>query len=338
MFDPLLRELRDLERATSISVKIETDEKGYLDRCCPSTGCNAHFKVFSEDWSEIVSDKVAYCPRCGHSAVVANWDTPAQKRRIERTARNHVQKRIDAALQRGVRQFNARQQKNDLVKITMSYRPSHPPLLVPKRASEVMTQEYQCTNCRCKYASIGAAFFCPTCGNNSILETFGNSIETVMKTIAAIPSLRQKMEDMSGKDTAEDMVRQIIENNLVKVVASFQKYAEVCFFKLANTSSLSIRPNLFQNIGESDKVWRDATATGYVDILGAHEYQRLVIYFQQRHVLEHQDGFIDQRYIDRSGDTRFRVGQRLVVRESNVLDLVSIIQRLSKGIADLSGI
>ena len=63
------------------------------------------------------------------------------------------------------------------------------------------------------------------------------------------------------------------------------------------------------------------------------EYRRLIIYFEQRHVLEHQDGIVDQEYISRANDSRFAAGQRLVVTEGYVLDLVSIIEKLSREIA-----
>ena len=44
MFDNLLRELRALERR-SITVPIDSDEKGYIDKECPSTNCEFQFKI-----------------------------------------------------------------------------------------------------------------------------------------------------------------------------------------------------------------------------------------------------------------------------------------------------
>ena len=121
-------------------------------------------------------------------------------------------------------------------------------------------------------------------------------------------------------------------NQLVKIVSSFQKYVEEQFRRLENAINFRIRPRLFQSIQESDDIWRKATTVGYRDILSTDEYERLVVYFQQRHILEHEDGFIDQLYIDRSGDQRLVVGQRLVVSEENVLELVEIVEELSQGL------
>ena len=65
------------------------------------------------------------------------------------------------------------------------------------------------------------------------METFANSVETVKKTLAAIPAIRSTLTDLADENTAEDSIRHICENGLVKIVSSFQRYAEACFHKLA---------------------------------------------------------------------------------------------------------
>ena len=202
-------------------------------------------------------------------------------------------------------------------------------------ARDVMTQEFACEECSCRYSSIGAAFFCPSCGRNSVLETFANSVDTVKKTISAIPAIREALSTSADENVAEDSIRHICENGLVKIVSSFQRYAEACFHRLPNATQFTVRRNLFQSLRESDRIWHDATGTGYTDILNNAEYQALTTYFQQRHLLAHQDGIVDQQYIDRSNDPRFHVGQRLIVTESTVSALVASIERLSSGIAAL---
>ena len=97
-----------------------------------------------------------------------------------------------------------------------------------------------------------------------------------------------------------------------------------------------MRRNLFQSLAESNTVWRDATSTGYTDILSNEEYQSLKMHFQQRHVLVHQDGIVDQQYFDRANDHRFDVGQRLIVTESSVSELAAVVEKLAAGIVALT--
>lgn len=196
-----------------------------------------------------------------------------------------------------------------------------------------MTQEFQCIECSCRYTSIGTAFFCPACGYNNVIETFSKTLETVQKTVDAIPALRQTLTELQDENIAEDSVRHILENSLCKIVASFQKYAESCFMRLPDSGQFNLRRNLFQRLDESNLLWKEATSIGYTDTLSVGEYQTLNMYFQQRHLLEHQDGIVDQTYIDRSKDNRFAIGQRLVVSDSSVSEIISILEKLSKCIS-----
>ena len=51
------RFLRGLEDTAEVSVPIEGDDEGYLDRECPSDECLFEFKVHGEDWAEKVRDE-----------------------------------------------------------------------------------------------------------------------------------------------------------------------------------------------------------------------------------------------------------------------------------------
>jgi plasmid maintenance system antidote protein VapI len=55
--------------------------------------------------------------------------------------------------------------------------------------------------------------------------------------------------------------------------------------------------------------------------------------FQQRHLLAHTGGIVDQDYITRSGDSSYAVGQRIVVRENAVRELLTILRKLTDGMS-----
>ncbi|TWT89577.1 hypothetical protein [Neorhodopirellula pilleata] len=336
MFDDVIRQLRHLERGVQVPIKLELDDNGYLDRVCPSDECGTHFKVLFDDWRDIVRDEEVFCPLCRHDAESDEWNTPEQAKYIEEAAHAYVQKQLGQAFKSDSRKFNRKQNRNSFIQMSMSYKQGRIPVPVPAMATDIMTQEFQCGECACRYSSVGAAFFCPSCGNNSVLETFSNSVQTVKKTLEALSAIRDALIESTDENVAEDSIRHICENGLVKIVSSFQRFAEACFYKLPNASTFTVRRNLFQNLTESDTIWRDATGTGYTDILDANEYQSLSLYFQQRHVLAHLDGIVDQQYIDRSNDRRFDVGQRLTIAESAVANLAAVIDKLAVGLIALT--
>jgi transposase len=64
------------------------------------------------------------------------------------------------------------------------------------------------------------------------------------------------------------------------------------------------RRNAFQNLDESNRLWLAAIGRSYPDMLTDGEHRDLVRLVQQRHVLAHQDGAVDQAYLDKAGDRR----------------------------------
>lgn len=56
------------------------------------------------------------------------------------------------------------------------------------------------------------------------------------------------------------------------------------------------------------------------------------LYFQRRHLVEHNNGLVDQRYIDKSGDISYQVGQRIVIKEKDINELLHIIEILVTGL------
>ena len=58
--------------------------------------------------------------------------------------------------------------------------------------------------------------------------------------------------------------------------------------------------------------------------------------FQKRHLLEHNNGMVDQKYIDKSGDTSYKTGQRIVVKENEAYTLLDIIRKLGNEIIKLN--
>jgi hypothetical protein len=161
------------------------------------------------------------------------------------------------------------------------------------------------------------------------MSTFDSAVETVRKTVAALPEIRRMLSETMDRDSAEDSARYICENGLVKLVSAFQRYAEAQYGALATEGKPSPRRNAFQNLQESSDLWRGVIGRGYYEMLSAAEAAALERFFQQRHLLSHQDGIVDQPYLDRSGDHSYGVGQRLVIRGEAVEELAHLVSKLA---------
>lgn len=335
VFDKLLRELKKMESGVQVPIRVALDDDGQLDRLCPSRVCQSEFKVLLDDWKQKVRDEAAFCPICRHEAKATEWNTPAQKEYIRKAALSHVQDVVQRAIREDSRRFNARQPQRGFISLSLSYRPGSPIIAIPPDAADRLRQHFVCEACACRYSSLGAAFFCPACGHNSAASTFVQAVDGVRASIRSLDAIRDAVRSAASEDAAADTARQILENGLVKLIASFQRFAEATFQALPNASTVKVRKNLFQNLGESSAVWRTATGKGYEDLLAPTDLVELGVFFQQRHLLAHREGLVDQEYVDKTHDPTYRVGQKLIIKEAAVLRLADLVDRLADDLRTL---
>jgi uncharacterized Zn finger protein (UPF0148 family) len=328
VFDELLRELRRLDGTHKISVSIPADAEGYLDRECPSEECLFGFKVHEDDWRDKVRDEQVFCPICGHTATSGNWATQEQAEHCKNVALAHVQRRIGRAMKADAENWNRRQPRNSFISMTMSVDSRPQQMLVPPEAADPMRLKITCPNCACRYAVIGAAFFCPACGHNAADMMFTQAIAGIRNALDALPNVRAAIPD---RDTADNTVRLIVENGLQNAVTAFQRYAEALYARFPALPAP--RRNAFQSLKDGSDLWNTATGKSYGAYLDAREQAAILRYFQQRHLLTHTQGLVDNDYVARTGDTTYRPGQHLVVRDSAVRECLTLIEKLGAGMA-----
>lgn len=327
MFNKLIRELKALEQL-EVTVPLEADADGYYDKECPAPNCLFSFKVHCDDWRGIVRDEEVFCPSCRHNAPSTGWYTTEQVEGAKQQAIDQVRGRINDAMRADARSWNQRQRRNSFLKITMNVTGGGvTPILVPIAAAEPMRLRTCCDACGCRYSYIGAAFFCPSCGANSADHTFKQTLDTIRTSVKSGPQLRGVL----SKDEAEVLIRTLLEKGFQDAVMCFQRLNEQVRGELADPPAA--RRNLFQNLDEGARFWREAVGRDFEAMIGADRLCRLRRYFQQRHLLAHQQGVVDADYVARCGDTSYAEGQRLVLNEVDALDFVSLVEALGDAVA-----
>jgi uncharacterized Zn finger protein (UPF0148 family) len=334
MFKKLLSEVKKLEQGVRVPINLPLDDEGYFDRQCPSEECGANFKVLFEDWRDKVSDERVFCPICRFQTTADSWNTSEQVEYITAVARNHVQGIITSAMKEDARRFN-RTQKPGFISLSLSVKPGRPQIEVPVSVADIMRQRFTCEACGCRYASVGLAYFCPSCGHNSVLITFEKTLDTVRQVMAKTSDMIRALETVVDKDTARDSVRNILEDSLLRLVGAFQYFADYSFNQKPGSASIKQRKNVFQNLTESSALWKTLTGKGYENLLSTPDFADLERLFQKRHLIAHRNGIVDQEYITKANDSSYTVGQRLVISEANVLRLADILHILSNELKKL---
>lgn len=336
MFDETLRELEKYKKGMSIPVTLPVGEKGYFDRLCNSPLCKASFKVLFEDWKNLVRDEGVFCPICRHEAIASEWNTEEQNEYLTKYSLDHISRVIGNSLSQDAQSFNRKQSKDGFITISMSYKPGISPIILPIEAAEAMEQCFICESCGCRYASAGAAFFCPSCGYNSATTTFDNAIQTTLTMISTLPEINKSVSKNFNNDVAKDIERQIIENSFCRIISSFERFAEATFIRLPKVTEFTTRKNVFQNLSESSKLWHQATGRSYEEMLFKDELANLNRFFQQRHLITHKESIVDQEYLTKTNDSTYSVGQRLVIKEETVRQLADLVVKLANQLKKLN--
>jgi uncharacterized Zn finger protein (UPF0148 family) len=327
VFDDLIARVNQLSQQ-GISIPIETDEKGYLDRQCPSVDCEFFFKVNEEDWANIVTDEAVWCPFCRHEAPAKQWFSKAQVEHARKQALMFLEGEVHNALVSGAQEFNRAQPKNSF--ISMSMKVSGGPVVtavIPAKAAEEMQLEITCEQCQTRFAVIGSAYFCPACGHNSVTRTYSDSLRKIRVKLDSIELVRKAISEASGKDAAEVTCRSLLESCLSDGVVAFQKFCDGLYAKYGTAST-----NVFQRIDQGSELWVKALGKGYDSWLAANEIEQLKVLYQKRHILAHNEGIVDSQYLAKSGDTAYKDGQRIVVGVHDVEALLDYLDRLGAGL------
>lgn len=327
MFDDVLRTLKNLNRQ-SISIPIQADEKGYIDKQCPSEDCEFLFKVHAEDWTNIFQNEAVWCPMCRHEAPAKEWFTVEQVEHAKQQALKLVKGQIHNALVSDAESFNRRQSPGGFIKMSMKVSGGRrSTTVIPASAVEAMQLEIQCDACQARYAVIGSAFFCPACGHNSVVRTYTDALTKIQVKRDSQEVIRQALTDASGKDSAEITCRSLLESCISDGVVAFQRYCEGLYSMFGDAPL-----NAFQRLDQGNQLWASAVGVGYADWLDADELSRLKILFQRRHLLAHNEGIVDDRYIAKSDDPSYKEGQRIVITERDVGDLLNCLTKLGSAL------
>ena len=315
-----------------IPITIHSDEKGYFDRECPNENCLYTFKINMQDWKEKVSDDEVHCPMCGHIDTADKWWTQEQLESMQEIAASYAMSMITKELDKAFGKLARSTRNNKFLKIT--YKPSKKITFQnnPIGQSEEWETDITCEKCGTRYSVIGSAYFCPCCGHNSAASAFNESTDSIEKMLKSLPEMKQLLTESYGRDKAETMCRGLLESSLGDIVSAFQKFASCHYDTLTGEIS---RVNDFQIVEKGSQLFKDAAGKGYEEWLSDQELHDMNMLFQRRHLIEHNNGMVDQKYVDKSGDNSYVIGQRLVVKENDAYALLAIIKKLAKGLMTL---
>jgi Zn finger protein HypA/HybF involved in hydrogenase expression len=257
----------------SFTIQFPTRE-GFLSRQCAAVDCKRVFKVHKDD----IRDEM-HCPYCGTAFPNDQLWTDEQERFIRESALHRVQPLLEHEI-------------NEMFRRAFSgpgwtFSPGTPePRKVPPTAPDELAtdSELKCPQCNVRFQVEGIFGFCPACRSEN-LRLYDANLAIIRREIAenANPAraLRHAYSDL---------------------VSTFE------IFCRKEAAARGLGTGRFQNIAAARKFFVDALSIDIWSPLSPDVSLSVRRAFQKRHVLEHNAGTIDQRYISEVPEDASLVG------------------------------
>lgn len=325
---------RQTSRGFEASVSIPADEEGFFGRRCPD--CERFFKMRVDQWEMLPDGAIVTCPYCGHQPEDVNdFMTPQQNQRVQWAAETLAEQYVHQRLQEVVRGFGTRRLRpgESGIEVRVSHDPPPPVRSLPAYAEKQVRRTITCAKCETVYAVYGASAFCPACGPRAAADTVLESIERGRRSLALEDALPDDLREEARADgvfdkTAEDVVKEVV--TLFEVFARDQFVTRVT----GHEEILKHRGRgVFQRLDDVEALFTEHVGAPISAHVSEAVWSRLQVVFQQRHVLVHRQGIVDEQYIQRVPHARQQVGQRLVLSRRDAEQALDALEAIVRDVA-----
>ena len=160
--------------------------------------------------------------------------------------------------------------------------------------------------------------------------------------LEAIAAAREALavEDRLGEDERETLrAAGVFERFAVDAIEStvslFEIFAREQFAQRVPDAQQHTKGkgNIFQRLDDTAALFAEHADADLVELAGEERWQRLKRTFARRHVLTHNGGIVDEKFLSQMTVSGLRLGQRLVVRRADAAqaldDLEAVVHALA---------
>lgn len=285
----------------TMRLSIPSDEDGRTARECPNADCSPGYFKVKGGTGITEGQEFAFCPYCRHEAEPSDFTTKEQiryaKDLVLREAHEGIEGMLKEAL--GLGPSGKKAIGGGLLSIEMSLKSKQKPI-VRRPFEEEIRRDIVCPHCGLDQSVYGLATWCADCGEDIFLTHVGAELCVVRIMLADIKRRREKLGvRVAAKDIEnclEDTVS-IFEAVLRALVKRYKRQGGVPetdidrFFKKIG--------NAFQNISRSMGVFENDVGIPLFDGLSEEEVDNFARIFEKRHLITHNLGVVDKKYLEK---------------------------------------
>lgn len=294
-----------------ISISLPTDERGLIGRECPS--CGLYFKLKLGTGLPV---SICRCPYCSHIAESEDFFTQEQIDYIQSVALREIQRQYLDPMMRKMDRDLRRSSRDSMISISLKYRPSS--ITIKSFREQDLETDVTCAGCSLEFAVFTVFATCPDCGDPNALDVFLSSITVAVK--------RLHLADTIDYDVLR---HDLIADAVGSGVSSFDTLGKE--LRRRYPSVIPKQPkNPFQNLEVVASMLGWDLEAGPFGGLNGSQRSHVRLMFQVRHLFEHNGGVVDEDFCRKVPNTEYLLGQRYLVRPSDVEELLGLLPELGR--------
>lgn len=322
-----------------LGVALPSGEDGLWLMRCPQHPTDHVFKIMVTQTESTDETSDLYCPYCGHHERGVWPFASDQKARLqtaaEAAAEQYISATIDDMFGKAFRGRSRSSSRRSALSIELTYKPGRPPRrrTLPTFEVEETRRTMQCGVCDERFAVYGLALYCPNCGQMAPAQQLSELIRVQrdrLATLETLPADHKNALADSGVFTAT------YESTLKDGFSALEAYLKRRFAADAPTVSLNGKGAVFQRLDDASDLYRDHLGVDLPALVGPDGWTHLGRVAAIRHLLVHNAGVVDSKFLDRLADWPQQVGQRVHVSEHDARRFLEVLEDLATAVQPAS--
>lgn len=293
----------------NVSITIPLDENGMMGRECLE--CEQYFKLKPGTGLET---NHCHCPYCDYEGNADTFWTQAQLEYARSIAMQQAfNKIVKPQLDKLTNSFKQleRNSRNSLIQLKVKTTGNNYRFPIKYYSENELETNLTCDNCGLEFAIYGVFSNCPDCNKTNAFLIYEKSLEVINK----------KLEIFSKPEIPEDIIEISLNSILTSAISAFDGLGKE--LRNIKPDHYPSKPrNLFQNIYVLNEKLDNLIADKHSD------FNRLIKYFQIRHVIEHNMGVVDSDCINKVPELSYLKGRKYKLTVSELEKFIGLMSEL----------
>ncbi len=326
---------RDRDSFT-LGVTLPAREDGLWLMRCPEHPDDHIFKIQvnqHDDPDAGTSD--LYCPYCGHHEDELWAFARDQKAILDAAAHAAAEQMIAAELGDMLgRAFGGKPRSSSRrsgISLDIAHKSGRPPArrTLPTFDVQETRRTMQCGRCSEKFAVYSIAIYCPNCGHMAPVEQFAELLRVQQDRLAVLDALPPEHKQAFA-DTG--VLTTNYQSTVIEGFSALETYLKARFTAEAPERLLKKHGAVFQRLDDAATLYRDHLDVDLPALVGSDAWTLLLRLAAIRHVLVHNNGIVDAKFLERQPEWPQKIGQKVHVSEHDARRFLDVLANLAAAV------